>query len=945
MQGFSRWVLRWRWAIVVVQMVLTALSVFSMVSWLRVEADISKFLDEKDPVISSFRQTGDRFGSVAVAMVGVEVENVFSMPALELIDHLTRAFQDIPGVSWVVSLTNSDDVEKIEQGGEQGVVVRKTIRFEELKDAPALEQIKARVLSKERLVGSVVSPDGRLAQLLVHIGDAADRVKVAEKIEQQARKVVAERLPQARLYFAGFPFWMKVLSGMILEDLLTLVPVVTLVVVLVLLLSFRSLRGVTLPLINVLVSCLWAMGLMAALDIPITTLSNAVPVLLIALGTAYAIHLLHKYDLALQAGLDRAQALGRALSEVMLPVGMAGITTIVGFLSFYTSSLVFIRQTGLIAACGIFFAMVISLTLIPALLSWLPAKVAVRLKPQPHWGERLGDFFFRRGRRVLVVALLLAVACAAVLFRLDRNFNMMSYFPPRSEVVEADRVIKEKMGGSVPLWITAAGPIKDPYVLKTLFYLEKFLRAQPEVKNPISVAGLLAEVGEAMNDRLGIPDSSAGVGNLWLQIQGKDVLEQMVDRAEENALLQAVCTEADTGLLRRVVDRVEKELDRIPRAMRRVLRASQAELPPLLEERVGKMISYDLQAAGITLSSEEGEKLYRLLEEHWKRPVRVQAEKFRQRVLEYLGSDESEVEFSEPEKAERLADWFAQLTAEGRELKTLVAELRKLLADLGMSDDLESSESLATSLAALYNSLARAAAVEDGLEGLAKLLGREISGPLRVRLASDLEELLDENIYLPVEPGQTPEVKVELFQTGLHRVETSIDDQIVNSQLSSLGLAALVAMVLLMLQFRSVMAGLVGMIPMVYTLLVNFGVMAAFGVTLEPATVMIASLVVGVGIDYSIHFMARLQLEYRRLEGVGMVVKEALHNAGAAILINALTVACGMLVFVAGKLVPVRTFGLLLALAMVVSALSTLLLLPLVIKLFPRRFFGQGKSG
>jgi predicted RND superfamily exporter protein len=104
--------------------------------------------------------------------------------------------------------------------------------------------------------------------------------------------------------------------------------------------------------------------------------------------------------------------------------------------------------------------------------------------------------------------------------------------------------------------------------------------------------------------------------------------------------------------------------------------------------------------------------------------------------------------------------------------------------------------------------------------------------------------------------------------------------------------------------------------------------------------VMIASLGVGVGIDYSIHFMARLQLEYRRLKDAGLAVKEAFNNAGAAIVINALTVACGMLVFVAGKLLPLRTFGLLLALAMAVSALSALLLLPLVIKLFPRRFFG-----
>jgi predicted RND superfamily exporter protein len=118
---------------------------------------------------------------------------------------------------------------------------------------------------------------------------------------------------------------------------------------------------------------------------------------------------------------------------------------------------------------------------------------------------------------------------------------------------------------------------------------------------------------------------------------------------------------------------------------------------------------------------------------------------------------------------------------------------------------------------------------------------------------------------------------------------------------------------------------------MILTLLINFGIMGAFRIWLEPATVLIASMVIGVGIDYTIHFMSRTRLEMLRQGEPAGALDVTLRTAGRAILINATTVAGGQLVFLAGDLIPLKTFGVLLAVAMVVSAVCAVTVMPAIL--------------
>jgi len=101
---------------------------------------------------------------------------------------------------------------------------------------------------------------------------------------------------------------------------------------------------------------------------------------------------------------------------------------------------------------------------------------------------------------------------------------------------------------------------------------------------------------------------------------------------------------------------------------------------------------------------------------------------------------------------------------------------------------------------------------------------------------------------------------------------------------------------------------------------------------------------VGVGIDYTIHFMSRTRLELIRQGKPASALDVTLKTAGRAILINAVTVMGGQLVFLAGQLQPLQTFGVLLALAMLVSAVCAVTVLPALLMVVQPKFLNRTRD-
>jgi predicted RND superfamily exporter protein len=175
---------------------------------------------------------------------------------------------------------------------------------------------------------------------------------------------------------------------------------------------------------------------------------------------------------------------------------------------------------------------------------------------------------------------------------------------------------------------------------------------------------------------------------------------------------------------------------------------------------------------------------------------------------------------------------------------------------------------------------------------------------------------------------------------GSAAIESAITALIVNSQIISIAISILVVLIIMTLSYRSFAAGIIGAIPLVLAIVCNFAVMGLVGIKLNIGTALIASISVGIGIDYTIHFIDTFKREY---SGGGEYLRRTFIGSGKAILINAVSVGAGFGVLAFSRFKMLSEFGALIMLSMCISATVSLTVIPaLLTTLKPKFIYGHG---
>ncbi len=163
---------------------------------------------------------------------------------------------------------------------------------------------------------------------------------------------------------------------------------------------------------------------------------------------------------------------------------------------------------------------------------------------------------------------------------------------------------------------------------------------------------------------------------------------------------------------------------------------------------------------------------------------------------------------------------------------------------------------------------------------------------------------------------------------GISVVFTELARSVVNGQFISLIMATIVVSILLMITFRSVVAGLISAIPLALSMAILFGLMGLLGIELNIATALLSSIMIGVGIDYTIHFLWRYREERQNGLMPQEAVKRTLTTTGRGIVFNALSVIIGFVVLLISTFLPVRFFGFLVVVSIFSCLVGALILVP-----------------
>jgi hypothetical protein len=168
-----------------------------------------------------------------------------------------------------------------------------------------------------------------------------------------------------------------------------------------------------------------------------------------------------------------------------------------------------------------------------------------------------------------------------------------------------------------------------------------------------------------------------------------------------------------------------------------------------------------------------------------------------------------------------------------------------------------------------------------------------------------------------------------------------MDRSLINSQIASLVIAVLVVIIIISLILRSLFSGFIAAVPVISTVIILFGIMGYAAIPLNIATVLVASIALGIGIDYSIHVITHFNSSLREGATIAYALEDTIGISGKAIVINVISVSAGFIVLLFSEMVPLQYFGLLITLSMFGAGLSALTFLPAILILSHRKKIAQ----
>ncbi|MCK5768608.1 MAG: MMPL family transporter, partial [Candidatus Atribacteria bacterium] len=835
MKNISNFVTKYAWPILIITIVITVLAGMQLKN-LKIEDDITKYMPADDPDIEFYSEIVDKFGGSQseTAVISLEYEDLFQVENLRCVKSIIDELNDASYIKSVTSFLNMPEIISTEFGLE----VKDLVEIFPETDKEARE-LKETLLKNNMVKGKFVSADGKVTLLIIELKKGYsgselknNLIKIIEPLKGNATKI----------YYSGMPLMSAEISESSRGTMgLSIVAIV--VMLFVLFFCFRSIRGVILPLIVAFMSSVWVLGLIASTGRNVTMVAAILPVIMISLGTAYGIHFVSRYYEE-RYRFEPLKAVKMAFQDTFIPILMSALTTMAGFMSLSAAIVRPITEFGIFSTLGIFFAFTLATFFLGAFYKLFPPpkihkKFASNAKDLV---SRLLNLIFHlvSEKKKLVILVVFTIVIIAIGFttQIVPDSSMESRLGEKSQVVKTLNYFKDKFGGVDTLYIyTEADNVKNPYVLRQIKKIEDYSKRLPSLKEPTSISNFLIDLNDAMENKKIIPASLEKIDNLWFFAQDNKYITSMVGNDDKDTLVSIKAKEMMSGEIDLSIAKIRKFIDTIPK------KVSQIDLSQLdIEERknyypyIADEIISSLQAKGIEIKN---------IDDFKKELVRLAAQpnneferKDQEFINEILSLSSLEIEdlgLAKEEISPLLTSYILNEQTANFFINEMINQTELPEDDaLYLLEILEDSRNMAR---------------EREKIKVAQLMAENFLGD---QLTSEDKDILwyltDDVAYVPDSKGN---IEISFRLSGTPVITDRVNSSLFRGQIRSIFLAFLMVFVMLVIQFKSLKVGFYSIIPLVLTVITAGGVMGIFHIPLNVSTMMVASIAIGAGIDYT----------------------------------------------------------------------------------------------
>ncbi|NOZ75770.1 MAG: RND family transporter [FCB group bacterium] len=497
--SLTRFVLKRPLVIIGLVILITVLFILQM-KHLTMDPDITGALPKKIPAKRLYDRMTEIFPTKEFIFLGIEGDNIFSPRHLQDVWTLTKSLEKNSDIYQVMSPMNVSII----RGTDEGMVV------EDILDVPPktpeeIQTYRNRLFTNDLALGNLISRDSTMFGIMLLMKNTTDVNKFVEQFIPQVKKWDQET--DLTLILAGKPVVSHYVGIGMQRDMSTFFMGGLGVIFILLLIIFRNLRGILLPLSVVILSVLWTLGAMALFGVPMSHSTEIMPILIMAIAVADSIHILTHYYSNTRRVKDKLELTRMTMADMNSPVIMTSLTTMAGFLALGTAGVESIITLGIFTASGVLFALLLSLTFVPAWLCLLPIPKrlknlegsSVTARAMMSWGNLLNT-----NRKLLFPFLIVVILMSIWGFsRLEHSFSSIGNFPKDHPIRIAHQLINDHFAGTTSFQIMVegkkAGQIKDPDILRDMDGLKSVALSQDHVGDALSLADFIKRINKVLH--------------------------------------------------------------------------------------------------------------------------------------------------------------------------------------------------------------------------------------------------------------------------------------------------------------------------------------------------------------------------------------------------------------------------------------------------------------
>ena len=478
--------------IIIGLIILGVIISFLFIPRLYVKHDLKSFFVEGDSDLDFYNDFRKSFKSDEnILMIAIHSEKgIYDYKLLHEIHDFTLKCKRISHVINANSITTYKDY----INSPMGIM---SFPFLHYKDSTKYISDSIRISKNSNINDWFVSKDSKTLTVILETDPTIDEKSKDHLISNL--DTLLENYSFEEVHFAGSLNYETRYFRMIGKELQFNIILSSIVIVLVLIIIFRSIAGVLIPVITVIISMVFLYGLLGLFSRPLNVLSTLFPTIMLIVGISNLIHILSKYKDLLSKGLERKKAIKETFKELRITIFVTSFTTAIGFFSLAISSMKAFRNFGIEAGIGVLIAFVVSVTFVPALLHNIKAKsIGKNHKLENSVLSQILDKIFKIvikfPTRIIAVTAVIFIVSIFGLLHINTNNFILSNFSNTASLKKDFIFFEENLSGVRTFEMSVStfdgDSLTDINILRKIDKLQSYLEDSLDFKqvySPVSI--------------------------------------------------------------------------------------------------------------------------------------------------------------------------------------------------------------------------------------------------------------------------------------------------------------------------------------------------------------------------------------------------------------------------------------------------------------------------